>query len=209
LAVHHSLTDRFVSAEERREWQHGLPELTDGTIVLRELVARDAPALLTHLNQPRVLRYIAPCPTTVDGFHRFIRWTHTERRRGLHVCYGIIPPGQTAPVGIIQIWPIDLDFSTAEWGFALGASHWGTGLFMRSARVFLDAAFGLFGAFRLEARSVDANGRGNGVLHKLGATREGVLRAGFRDGDDVSDHLMWSILAAEWPALSSASRDAS
>lgn len=209
MTVHQSFIDRSSSAWRGREWRHGLPELSDGTIVLRELRSRDAPSLLGHLNHSRVLRYIAPCPPVVDQFRRFIRWTHAQRREGRHACYGIIPPGQTTPVGIIQIWPIESDFSTAEWGFVLGDQYWGTGLFMRSAPLFLDAIFGPFGVVRLEARVVDANARGNGVLHKLGATREGVLRGGFRDGDVVSDHVMWSILAPEWLALRSRARSVS
>jgi RimJ/RimL family protein N-acetyltransferase len=208
LAVHQSWTDRAWSAGRKREWRRGLPELSDGTVVLRELRSHDAPSLLHHLNHSRVLQYIASCPSSVEGFRRFIRWTHAERRRGLHACYGIIPPGQTTPAGIIQIWPIERDFSTAEWGFALGESYWGTGLFTRSARLLLDAVFGPFGVFRLETRAVDANGRGNAVLRKLGATREGVLRGGFRDGDVVSDHVMWSMLAPDWLAIRSRARTA-
>ena len=205
MAVHQSLTDRWRSAERRREWQCGLPELSDGAIVLRELRPPDAPSLLRHLNYAHVLQHIAPCPSTVDDFRRFIRWTHARRRRGVHACYGIIPPGQTTPVGIIQIWPIDPDFWTAEWGYVLGAEYWGTGLFQRSARLFLDAVFlnALFGpirVFRLEARAAGVNGRGNGALRKLGATREGVLR-GSHDGEMVGDQVMWSLLASDWLAL--------
>ncbi len=59
---------------------------------------------------------------------------------------------------------------------------------------------------RLETRAVEANGRGNGVVRKLGATREGVLRGGFKNGDAVSNHVMWSILAPEWRALRSRAR---
>ena len=209
MAVHQSLADRSSSAERGRDWRRGLPELSDGTIVLRGLRSHDAPSLLAHLNHSRVSEYIAPCPSTVDGFRRFIRWTHAERRRARHACYGIIPPGERSPAGIIQAWPIERDFSTAEWGFVLDDSYWGTGLFMRSARLFLDAVFGLFGVIRLEARAVNANDRGNGVLRKLGATREGVLRDGFRNGDAVRDHVLWSVLAPEWVALRSRARNAS
>jgi RimJ/RimL family protein N-acetyltransferase len=186
-------------AERAREWRRGLPELGDGTVVLRELRLRDAQALVDHLHHSAVMKYIAPCPSTVEGFRRFIRWTHTERRNGRHVCYGIIPPGQTTPVGIVQIWPIERDFSTAEWGFALGESYWGTGLFVRGARLFIDMVFGTLGVFRLEARAVEENPRGNGVLRKLGAAAEGVLRGGFREGDVVRNYVMWSILESEWP----------
>jgi len=171
--------------------------------MLRELRLSDAPSLLAQLHQSRVFQYTAPCPPTVEGFRRFIRWTQDERRRGRHACYGIIPPGETLPVGIIQVWPIERDFSTAECGFVLGESYWGTGLFMRSAQVFLQAVFGPLGVFRLKARSAEDHYRANGVLRKLGATREGELRGGFRDGEVISNHVMWSILAPEWVAATS------
>ena len=200
VAVHDALTAEFSPAERMREWRRGLPELSDGSVALRELRPHDAPSLLANLNHPRVLEFIAPCPSTVDAFRRFIRWTHAERRRGLHACYGIVPPGETAATGIIQIWGLERDFSTGEWGFALGESYWGTGVFMRSARLFLDAAFGPMGVRRLEARAVDSNLRGHAALRKLGATAEGILAEGFRHGDSVRDHVMWSILAREWLA---------
>jgi len=206
MAIHQNVTDPAPAVGRGREWRRGLPVLNDSGVMLRELRLQDAPSLLAHLNDARVLRYIAPCPSTVEDFRRFIRWTRAERRLGLHACFGIIPPQQTTPAGIIQLWPIERDFSTAEWGFVLGESHWGTGLFARSARLFLDAVFfdavfGPRGVFRLEARAVDANGRGNGVLRKLAATPEGVLRGAFRKGEESRDQAMWSILASDWRAL--------
>jgi ribosomal-protein-serine acetyltransferase len=182
-------------------WRRGQPELTDGVVTLRELRAGDASSLLAHLNNARVLRHIARCPTTADGFRRFIRWTRAERRRGALICFGVVPEGEMHAVGVIQIWPIERDFSTAEWGFALGDAFWSTGLFMRAARLMLDAVFSELGVYRLEARAVDINRRGNRVFEKLGANRDGVLRGGFRDGAVVRDHVMWSILAPEWKAL--------
>jgi RimJ/RimL family protein N-acetyltransferase len=143
--------------------------------MLRQLRLRDAPSLLHHVNATPVLQFIAPCPTTIEGFERFIRWTHVERLRGRHACYGIVPGPTSAAVGIIQLWSVEREFSTAEWGFAIGTSFWGTGVFTRSAHLFLDAVFvdavfGSAGVYRLEARAVADNRRGNAVLRKLGAT---------------------------------------
>jgi ribosomal-protein-alanine N-acetyltransferase len=182
----------------RADWRRGLPELTDGDLTLRELRSHDAASLVVHLNDPRVCRFIEPCPSTTTGFARFIRWTHAERRRGTLACFGIVPAGATGAVGVIQVWPIERDFSTAEWGFALGRSFWGSGLFIAGARLALDAVFSQLGVYRLEARAVDANRRGNRILEKLGAKRDGVLRGAFRDGAIVRDHVLWSILAPEW-----------
>src|SRR5579864_3598995 len=155
LAIHQGLIDRSSTTERSGDWRRGLPELSDGTVSLRELRSRDSSSLLAHLNTAKVVQHIAPCPSTVDGLRHFIRWTHAERRRGRHVCYGIIPPRETTPVGIIQIWPIERDWSTAEWGFVVGESYWGTGLFVRAAHLFLRAVFDPLRVFRLEARAVD------------------------------------------------------
>jgi ribosomal-protein-alanine N-acetyltransferase len=87
-----------------------------------------------------------------------------------------------------------LGWDTAEWGFAIGAPFWGTGAFLESARLVVDFVFGAMGVHRLEARAAARNGRGNGVLGKLGAVREGLLRKSFlRDGEYV-DQVLWSIV---------------
>ncbi|MQA30899.1 MAG: GNAT family N-acetyltransferase [Luteitalea sp.] len=173
-------------------------DLCDPEVTLRALRSGDAAALLHHISRPEVLRHIAPAPTTVAGFKAFIRWTLAERRRGVHAAFGVVPVGAVRPVGMLQFWPVELDWSTSECCFVIGDEYWGTGLFERGARLMLDFAFDTVGVRRMEARSAAANGRGNGALGKLGATREGTLRGAFRRGAGVSDHVMWSILAEDW-----------
>jgi RimJ/RimL family protein N-acetyltransferase len=199
MALHDSMSDSE-PVPSPRGWHDRALQLTDGVVTLRTLRSADAPSLAAHLNDPRVAQFIAPAPASPDAFRRFIRWTHAERRRRGFTCLGIVPEGARHPAGVIQVWPVERDFSTAEWGFALGAALWGTGLFARAAPLFLDAVFSDLGVYRLEARAVDINTRGNRVFEKLGAAREGVLRGGFRDGDVFRDHVMWSILAPEWLA---------
>jgi RimJ/RimL family protein N-acetyltransferase len=200
VALRKSIADPSDEARARTDWRGGLPTLRNGRVTLRQLRAGDAPSLVAHLDDARVYRYMAPCPSTADRFARFIRWTHAERRRGKLACFGIVPARGTSAVGVIQVWPIERDFSTAEWGFALGESFWGSGLFEAGARLVLDAVFSQLGVYRLEARAVDINRRGNRILEKLGAKPDGVLRAGFRDGLVMRDHVMWSILACDWRA---------
>jgi len=201
VAIHQSPSAGEQRGRRGGDWRQRLPVLAGSHVTLRALRQADAPSLLAHLSKPSVQRYIAPCPTSLEGLRRFIRWTQAERRRGLHACYGIVPDGRTSPVGVVQIWAVERDFSTAEWGFALDDKYWGTGLFMSSARLLLDFAFDTLNVQRLEARAVDVDERGNGVLRKLGATREGVLRDGFRGSEAPRDHVMWSILAGEWRAM--------
>jgi RimJ/RimL family protein N-acetyltransferase len=185
-------------ATQERDWRRSLPVLRSDRTELRGLIAADAPSLLTSVSDRQVLQYLAAAPSTVDGFRQFIRWTQRERRRGTHVCYGIVPRETGRVIGVMQVWPVERDYSVAEWGFVLGRAHWGTGLFLDAACLFLTFTFEWLGVQRLEARAVDLNGRGNGALRKLGATREGVLRSGFQGKHARLDHVMWSILSEDW-----------
>jgi RimJ/RimL family protein N-acetyltransferase len=180
------------------DWRTALPVLSAGAISLRELRLSDAPTLLEMLGTEEVARFISPPPTTVEGFERFIGWTHRERAAGRYVCFGIVPDGFEHAVGIIQVRTLGGGFDIAEWGFAIGSSFWGTGVFQTAAREVLAFAFNALGSQRIEARSAVANGRGNGALQKLGATREGLLRKSFLRNGLYLDQVIWSICCDEW-----------
>lgn len=182
------------------DWRAGLPALSGEVVTLRELRREDAASLVEMLATDEVSRYISKPPATVAVLERFIAWTHRERQAGNTVCFAVVPHGMRQPVGIFQIRRIDTEFETAEWGFALGAPFWGTGVFMDGAQTLLDFAFGVVGVHRLEARSVVANGRGNGALAKLGAVREATLRRAFRCQGEYVDQALWTLLGSDWNA---------
>jgi RimJ/RimL family protein N-acetyltransferase len=183
---------------ETTDWRKALPVLQAGAVTLRELRLADAPSLLQLLTTAEVSRFISPPPTSVDGFERFIAWTHRERASGRYICFGVVPQGFEHAIGIIQIRTLGAGFDIAEWGFAIGSAFWGTGMFQAAAKEVLGFAFGEVGIQRLEARSAVANGRGNGALQKIGATREGLLRKSFlRDGVYL-DQVIWSICQDDW-----------
>jgi ribosomal-protein-alanine N-acetyltransferase len=179
-------------------WRAALPVLQAKGVTLRELRLADAPSLLAFLTTEEVTRFISPPPTTIAGFERFIEWTHRERAAGHYVCFGIVPDSYDQAVGIFQVRQLNGSFHTAEWGFAMGSSFWGTGIFIESARVVVEFTFGAIGAERLEARSCVQNGRGNGALQKLGAIREGVLRQSFLRNGEYHDQVLWSIVGGDW-----------
>ena len=64
------------------DWKQTLPVLTGSMVTLRELRISDATSLLAMLSSAEVARFISPPPTTVEGFERFIAWTHRERAAG-------------------------------------------------------------------------------------------------------------------------------
>lgn len=187
---------RPVSTES--DWRQALPVLTGATITLRELRLSDAPTLLAMLATEEVARFISPPPTTVDGFERFIAWTHRERAAGKYVCFGVVPEGMDAAIGIFQVRQLEPGFGTAEWGFAIGSPFWGLGMFTEGAKMVVDFAFDVIGTHRMEARAAVANGRGNGALRKIGALQEGILRKSFLKNGEYLDQALWTILAEDW-----------
>jgi RimJ/RimL family protein N-acetyltransferase len=183
---------------ERNDWRTGLPTLTGSMVTLRELRIDDAPALLAALTTDEVMRFISPPPTSVDGFERFIAWTHRQRAAGQYVCFAVVPRGSDIAIGLFQVRSLEADFGSAEWGFAIAAEFWGTGVFVDGAKLVVQFAFDTIGSHRLEARAAVLNGRGNGALRKIGATREGVLRKSFLRNGEYLDQSLWTILAEDW-----------
>ena len=180
------------------DWRAALPVLSGTNFTLRELRIEDAPSLLAMLTTEEVARFISPPPTTVEGFERFIGWTHRERAAGNYACFAIVPRGMTTAIGIFQVRALDPGFGTAEWGFAMGSQFWGSGIFAEGARMIIDFAVDVIGAHRLEARAAVANGRGNGALRKIGAVQEGILRRSFLRNGQRHDQVLWGILADDW-----------
>ncbi|MGE3277469.1 MAG: GNAT family N-acetyltransferase [Vicinamibacterales bacterium] len=180
------------------DWRVQLPVLSGTGLTLRELVLSDAPALHALLTMDEVARFISAPPPTVEGFEQFVLWTQRERAEGRYACFAIVPGGTTTAVGLFQVRALEPGFGTAEWGFALGAAFWGSGVFMEAARRVVDFAVDVIGVRRLEARAAVSNGRGNGALRKLGAVQEGVLRRAFGRQGRYVDQVMWSILADDW-----------
>ena len=192
--------DRAVSTTTTvsSDWKQSLPVLTGSTVTLRDLEMTDAPSLFAMMTTEEVSRFISPPPTTVEGFERFITWSHNERAAGRVVCFAVVPQGMTAAIGLFQVRQLEPGFVTAEWGFAIGSNFWGKGIFVDGAHMVVNFAIETLGVKRLEARAAVANGRGNGALRKLGAVQEGVLRRSFYRNGRHLDQMLWSILSEEW-----------
>src|SRR5437762_597155 len=180
-------------------WRDGLPVLTGNLVQLREIAFEDAPSLhMLIASDPRVTEHISPPPATVEALQGFIAWAHQQRAAGKLVCYAVVPKGLKYAIGLFQVRKLQPDFLVAEWGFALGSSFWGTGVFEDAAALVADFAFDTLGADRLEGRSITANTRGNAALQKIGATGEAVLRSALKRGNVLLSQYLWSLRSADW-----------
>ena len=180
-----------ITPTDRRET---LPVLEGRHVTLRALRVSDAPSLLTLLTTPEVARFIAPPPTTVEGFEQFIARTNQPSSARKHLCFAVTLNGNDTAIGIFQIRELEPGFRTAEWGFALGSPFWGTGVFGEGAKLVLEFAFETLGVHRMEARAAVRNGRGGRALLKLGAVQEGVLRKAFLRNGQYLDQFLYAIL---------------
>jgi [ribosomal protein S5]-alanine N-acetyltransferase len=180
------------------DWQQGLPTLRGGQVVLRELRASDAASLFALLTTEEVSRFISPPPTTVEGFERFIAWSHRQREAGTFACFAVTVAGFDTAIGIFQVRSSQPGFELAEWGFAIGSDFWGTGVFQDGAAMVLEFAFETIGVRRLEARAAVKNGRGNGALQKLGAVQECRLRKSFHKNGEYLDQILYALTDTDW-----------
>jgi RimJ/RimL family protein N-acetyltransferase len=179
-------------------WREDVPVLRGAHVDLREIRLTDALTLTEHLSDPAVCRYISTPPSTPGAFQGFVKWAQQQRAGGTMVCFAVVPHGLEHAVGIFQVRALAPDFSTAEWGFAIAAPFWGTGVFDDAAPLVAEFAFGTLRVNRLEARAVTSNDRGNGALAKLGARGEAILRGGLVCDGGRRDQFLWTIVADEW-----------
>ncbi len=180
------------------DWRSGLPVLAGNQVVLRELRTSDAASLFSLLTTEEVSRFISPPPTSVEGFERFIAWTHRQRSAGVYACFAVTVKGYDTAIGIFQVRETEQGFSTGEWGFAIGSPFWGTGAFVEGAELMLEFVFETLGVHRLEARAAVRNGRGGAALRKIGAVQEGVLRKSFLKNGEYMDQALYGIVADDW-----------
>jgi RimJ/RimL family protein N-acetyltransferase len=183
---------------ERIDWRDRLPIMRSGKVTLRELKPADAQTLWAFVTSDEVTRFLSPPPPTVEGFERFIAWTHRQRAVGMQAAFAVVVEGFDTPVGLFQLRQLEPGFATAEWGFAIGSAFWGTGVFRTGAELMMHFAFDVIGVHRLEARACTQNTRGNAALRKLGAVQEGVLRRSFVRHEEYLDQVLWTVLEEDW-----------
>jgi ribosomal-protein-alanine N-acetyltransferase len=181
-----------------KRWTEQVPPLRGDLTTLREVAAADAHALLTLFSDPAVTAYMAPPPPTLAKFAGFIAWSHHEREQGHGLCFGIVPDGMTAAIGILQVRSLDTTLSSAEWGFVLSTHFWSTGVFFDAANVLAEFAFTAMHVDRLEARIALRNRRAHAAVQKLGARSGSTLAMSSPMGIPRDPELVWTLREDDW-----------
>lgn len=88
----------------------------------------------------------------------------------------------------------------AEVGYILDRTAWGKGLMNEALEAVLRYCFNLLKLRRIEADIDPRNERSVLSLERLGFSREGYLRERWEVGGEVSDSVLYGVLAREWMA---------
>ena len=179
------------------QWTDGVPPLHGDLTTLREVASSDVYTLFTLFSDPAVTAYMAPPPPTLAKFAGFVEWSHQQRAQGHGICFGIVPGGMTAAVGILQL-RLEPTLPGAEWGFVLSAHFWSTGVFSDAASVLMDFAFTVMRVERLEARIATRNRRAHIAVQKLGARLESTLAESSPQGIPRDPESVWTLREDEW-----------
>jgi N-acetyltransferase len=109
-----------------------------------------------------------------------------------------------------RTWPDRQDLCAIEVGWTwLAASAQGTGINAEAKLLLFTYAFETLGVARVDLRTDARNERSRRAIERLGARFEGVLRSwspSRAPGEEgmLRDSAMFSVVAAEWPAVKSA-----
>lgn len=175
-----------------------MPPLRGDLTTLREITATDVSPLFTLFSDPAVTRHMAPPPPTLATFAGFVEWSQQERAQGRGVCFGIVPDGMAAAVGVLQVRGLDATSSAAEWGFVLSAHFWSTGVFSDAAHALVDFVFTAMHVEHLDARIALRNRRAQAAVQKLGARFESTLEDTSPKGVRRDPESVWTLREHDW-----------
>jgi ribosomal-protein-serine acetyltransferase len=180
--------------------------LDDDGAELRPLEPWQATEFLSHMDRGRdfIGQHIGLADVVTDlGSARAFLQSYADRTAAdTGRIYGIWADGTL--VGGVMFRTMDVPSGVAEAGCWLEPAGTGRGLVTRAIRAIIDWAVTERGLHRIEWQVSTANAASIAVAKRLGMSREGVLRESYvRHGTRV-DIEIWSVLASEWRALSSA-----
>ena len=89
---------------------------------------------------------------------------------------------------------------SATIGYWMGRRHAGQGYMAEALGVVLDHSFGLLGLHRLEAACMPENARSQTLLERCGFRQEGYAWQYLRINGVWHDHLLFALLATDYPA---------
>jgi RimJ/RimL family protein N-acetyltransferase len=164
-----------------------LPSLQTARLLLRPLTARDAPALVTLLNDWEVVSWLSvvPYPYTIADADAFVGTALADGER-----IWVIDAG-----GLVGVIGIGLEF-----GYWLARSAWGQGYATEAGQAVLALHFANPDAADVHSGYFPANARSARVLQKLGFVADGLRRIPCAARQTEMDSCAMLLTRAAWAA---------
>jgi RimJ/RimL family protein N-acetyltransferase len=178
-------------------WTDRVPPLHGDLTTLREVAASDVHTLFTLFSDPAVTAYMAPPPPTLAKFAGFVEWSHQQRAQGHGVCFGIVPDGMTAAVGILQV-RLEPTFVRRRMGICAEYSFLVHGRVFRRGQRARGVCVHDHARERLEARIALRNRRAHAAVQKLGARFETTLAGSSPQGIPRDPESVWTLREHDW-----------
>lgn len=178
------------------------PVLHTPRLRLRALTADDAPALFEIYRNVDAMRWFGIDPMTeIAQAHAliaaFARW-RTQANPGTR--WGLEHDGSV--LGSCGLFKWNRDWNSCSLACELAPAAWGNGLMSEALRAILGWGFAQMQLHRIEALVHPQNSACQTLLHRLGFTREGVLREAGRWNGRYQDLQVFSLLSHEYLATS-------
>ncbi|MBN8712522.1 MAG: GNAT family N-acetyltransferase [Xanthomonadales bacterium] len=182
--------------------------LRAGQVVLEPLALAHVPALEAAAADGELwqLRYTSVPPP--GHMAAYVEAALRAHEAGLMLPFAVRELAHGEVVGCTRYYDLDPALPRLAIGYTWYAQRWQrTSLNSASKLLLLEHAFGPLGCVAVAWHTDILNTRSQQAIARLGATREGVLRAHKRRVDgSIRDTVCFSMLAAEWPAARTALR---
>jgi RimJ/RimL family protein N-acetyltransferase len=151
-----------------------------------------------------IWRYMPRLPmASVEDARTFIGEALAAARDGSQVPFAIVERASGRAVGSTRYFDIRREHRGLEIGWTwIGVAHQRTPVNTECKRMLLEHAFEKLGMLRVQLKTDARNVRSQRAIERIGAVKEGVLRAHMVMPDGfVRDSVMYAITAREWPEV--------
>ena len=159
-----------------------------------------------HLNTPAVMRWLGGVQDQTAYDEAFLRIETYQRDFG-HTLWAVERKRDGALLGFCGLKRVNSPGASCpgdfEIGWRLREDAWGQGYAKEAAIASLDLAFGYLQAPHVVALTVPGNAASQGLMKRLGMTRQedlDFIDSRFESPGDLNPSIVWKIDARDWPA---------
>jgi [ribosomal protein S5]-alanine N-acetyltransferase len=152
------------------------PTLTTDRLILREVVATDAPDVFVFRSDPEVQKYNSEPMQAVAEAADLITQLQQGYNEQRSITWGITLRDENRVLGLCSIHQWDRYHKRAEIGYDLAQSHWGLGIGTDAVGAIMQFGFEQLQLHRIEAYTIIDNFASVRLLEKLGLQLDGVRR---------------------------------